>query len=183
MYIFTNNKQNLQGLPCLEAMTDQDTTVYIHRVCGDANLNINRPVTDEDLTRERNRLKVMLNITDDDFVEFGDIFKAQDQARQDEFAKYLVGDSYRGFVVGVSATFLNSFVPYTKFPEMEARFEDRIRKKWKEFLVNGQNQQGKNYIELVELTKNSCNLQDFKVLYQYMASLNVPVLTLSEAEL
>jgi len=179
MYIFANNKANLQSLPCLEVLIDQDTTIYVHRLCADKNLNIAKEQSPQVFEIEKQRIKEMLGLSDDDFVDFEDIFKANIETN--EFDKYLAGGSYRGFVVGVSLSFLNSFVPYTKFPEMDSRFENGARKKWKEFLVNGQNQQGKNFIELVEMSKNSCNLQDFKVLYDYMTSLDVVVLTLEEA--
>ena len=182
-YIYFNKKSLLRGLPCMEFDIDNDTKIFVHRLFGDESLNLEHSKSLDDLQQETNRLKALLNITDESFVDFESIFKAQEsvQERENEFGEYYIDGNYRGFVLGVSQSWLNSYVPFTKFPTMEARFEDGVRKKWREFLVVG-NKDTQYFVELREVAKNSCNIEDFKLLYNYMESLvSGSVKTLSEA--
>jgi hypothetical protein len=167
----------------MEFDIDNDTKIFVHRLFGDESLNLEHFKSLEDLQQETNRLKALLNITDESFVDFESIFKAQEsvQERENEFGEYYIDGNYRGFVLGVSQSWLNSYVPFTKFPTMEARFEDGTRKKWREFLVVG-NKDTQYFVELREVVKNSCNIEDFKLLYNYMESLvSGSVKSLSEA--
>jgi len=71
-YIYFQDFKKFLGLPFKVFTLSDSTEIGVHRLLGDDNLNLKKPVKDEEIEAEKNRL-IALGIPEKDFQSYDEI--------------------------------------------------------------------------------------------------------------